>query len=285
MTQRNNLVGTGELNERLEDPELRIMDCRFDLADPDAGRRHYVADHIPGAVFADIDRDLAAPVGRQTGRHPLPSVADFENFLGRAGIDNAMQVVVYDDANGALASRAWWMLRWMGHEGVRLLDGGISAWMRDGLATRSGCETSPQTSFRARPRDEMILRTEELVESSESITKICLVDARDSQRFRGEIEPIDPVAGHIPGAINLPLTRSINEDGTWKPREQLEALWPTVLGGDKSKHWAVMCGSGVTACHLALSGMEAGYREPRLYVGSWSEWIRDSSRPVAIGPG
>ena len=282
MTQQSSLVSAGELGEHLDDPGWRVVDCRFDLADTAAGSREYLASHIPGAVFADLDRDLAGPVGAQTGRHPLPEQSAFERFMGRIGIDGDTQVVVYDAANGALASRAWWLFRWAGHERVRLLDGGFAAWLREDGATRGGSETVPPTHYRARPRDDMVLTTSDLLAVG-SIRQLRLVDARDPERFRGEIEPIDPVAGHIPGAVNLPLTRSINEDGTWKPRQELEALWRGVLGADKSKDWAVMCGSGVTACHLALSGMEAGHVEPRLYVGSWSEWIRDPGRPVALG--
>ena len=279
-----NLISVGELDARLGDPKCRIVDCRFDLADADAGFRRYLESHIPGAVFADLDRNLSAPVGRNTGRHPLPRVSDFERFLGRLGIDNATEVVVYDDANGAVASRAWWMLRWTGHERVRLLDGGFAAWLREGCSVGVGNEAPSPSLYRARPRDEWCVTTRELVEAGDRIGELRLIDARDAQRFRGEIEPIDPVAGHIPGSINLPLTRSVNDDGTWKKPEELEAIWRDVLGSDKKKPWAVMCGSGVTACHLALSGMEAGFVQPRLYVGSWSEWIRDPGRKVAVGP-
>ncbi len=284
MTERSYLIGARELARHLDAPGWRIVDCRFDLADVDAGFRDYLASHIRGAVFADLDRDLAAPVGPQTGRHPLPDVAAFERFMGRIGIDTATEVVVYDGANGALASRAWWLIRWAGHDRVRLLDGGFAGWLQEGGATHGGNETALPTTYRVRPRDEWVITTEDLVEVDD-IRELRLVDARDSQRFRGEVEPIDPVAGHIPGAINLPLSRSLNDDGTWKSREHLEALWHGVLGIDKSRNWAVMCGSGVTACHLALSAMEAGYVEPRLYAGSWSEWIRDKARPVAVGSG
>jgi len=183
-----------------------------------------------------------------------------------------------------VASRAWWLLRWTGHDRVRLLDGGFAAWLREGRSTSAGSEALLPAPYRARPRDELVITTSELVEVGANLGQLRLVDARDSSRFRGEVEPIDPVAGHIPGSVNLPLTRSVNDDGTWKKADQLETLWRDVLGTDKSKPWAVMCGSGVTACHLALSAMEVGYVEPRLYVGSWSEWITDPSRPVAVGP-
>jgi len=285
MTEHSNLISAGELYEHLDDPAWRVVDCRFDLADVNAGIRHYLESHIPGAIFADLDRDLSAPIGPETGRHPLPGVSEFENFLGQLGIDRNTHVVVYDADNGAVASRAWWLLRWSGHRRVRLLDGGFAEWLRQGLSTRADRETAAHTSCRVQPREELVITTQELIEAGDRIRELRLIDARDAQRFDGELEPIDPVAGHIPGATNLPLSLSVNDNGTWKSRDQLVALWLGVLGIDKSKPWVVMCGSGVTACHLALSGMEAGYVEPRVYVGSWSEWIRDPNRPVAPGPG
>ena len=200
------------------------------------------------------------------------------------GIDNAAQVVVYDAANGALASRAWWLLRWVGHDRVRLLDGGLQNWVRQGYALRGGVEHAAKRQFVTRPRPELVVTTADLLRDPEAISSFNLIDAREAARFRGEAEPIDPVAGHIAGAVNLPLTESLNDDGTWKTRAQLRSVWLDVLGEDKTVQWAVMCGSGVTACHLALSGVEAGYADPRVYVGSWSEWIRDPERPVALGP-
>ena len=285
MSEGSNLVSAAELRSRIDDPELRIIDCRFDLADPGAGRRAYLQQHIRGAVYADLDQDLAAPISRQSGRHPLPDAASFAATLGRLGISNASDVVVYDAGNGAIAARAWWLLRWVGHERVRLLDGGFAHWIAAGGPVASGAEPVSDAQFMPHSREDMVLTTAELESNFHAIEGMRLYDARDGARFRGESEPIDPVAGHIPGSQNLPYPVSLNDDGRWKSKADLEALWLSVLGKDKERPWAVMCGSGVTACHLAISGIEAGYSAPRLYVGSWSEWIRDPGRPIRLGDG
>lgn len=283
MANDSNLISASELQSCIGNPEVSVVDCRFDLADPGAGRRAYRKGHIRGAVFADLDEDLAAPIQPDSGRHPLPEVDTFAATLGQMGIDNTTDVVVYDGGNGALAARAWWMLRWLGHERVHLLDGGFDHWMTVAGAVSEGDEKVGVKTFLPQPRHEKVLTTAELVSDLGRIADGRLIDARDAARFRGELEPIDPVAGHIPGSINLPLGASLKEDGTWKSRPDLLELWESVLGNDKNAPWAVMCGSGVTACHLALSAMEAGYVEPRLYAGSWSEWIRDPDRPVGLG--
>lgn len=283
MANDSNLISARELQACVVNPDVRIIDCRFDLADPGAGRRGYREGHIPGAVFADLDEDLAAPIRPDSGRHPLPEVDTFAATLGRLGIGNTTHVVVYDANNGAVAARAWWMLRWLGHDRVRLLDGGFHRWLSVAGSESSGDEKVSVQPFLPHPRHEAVLTTAELASDPYRIAEKRLVDARDVARFLGESEPIDPVAGHIPGCLNLPFGASLNTDGTWKSRAELLALWLSVLGQDKNAPWAVMCGSGVTACHLALSAAEVGFIEPRLYVGSWSEWIRDPARPVALG--
>jgi thiosulfate/3-mercaptopyruvate sulfurtransferase len=253
MTGDSNLISGQELLSRIGDPNLRIVDCRFDLADPGAGRWAYQNGHIPGAVFADLDMDLSAPVTGESGRHPLPATK--------------------------------WLLKWLGHDRVRLLDGGIDHWVASARAVRKGDEQASSRSFVARPCNDRVLTTAELAGDLDGTARLRLIDARDAARFRGEVEPIDPVAGHIPGSLNLPYSVSLNDDGTWKARAALEAIWLAVLGEDRSAPWSAMCGSGVTACHLAISATEAGFEEPRLYVGSWSEWIRDPGRPVGLGEG
>lgn len=285
MPSHKNLINVQDLQSRIDEPNLRIVDCRFDLADASAGRRGYRDGHVPGAVFADLDEDLAAPVSARSGRHPLPDVDTFAITLGRLGIGNASDVVVYDAGNGAVAARAWWLLRWIGHSQVRLLDGGLAQWISSGRQLVAGEQQYPLQRFVPHPWHDKVLTTAELVGDLDAIAGMKLVDARDAARFRGEVEPIDPVAGHIPGAINVPFPASLQDDGTFKSKAELEALWLTVLGEDKGTPWSVMCGSGVTACHLAISAMEAGFTEPRLYVGSWSEWIRDPARPVGLGRG
>ncbi len=281
----SNLISARALQSSIEHPGVSIIDCRFELSDPLAGRRAYLCEHIPGAVFADLDVDLAAPVTQDSGRHPLPDVETFATTLARLGISNSSDVIVYDSGAGALAARAWWLLRWLGHEHVRLLDGGIQQWSAEARPLVSGDEVVAAGDFSPRANHDKVVTTAELVSNLDAIQGMRLIDARDAARFRGEHEPIDPIAGHIPGSSNLPFPVSLKEDDSWKSRDELERLWLEVLGEDKEIAWAVMCGSGVTACHLAISAMEAGYSEPRLYVGSWSEWIRDPERPIALGDG
>jgi len=281
MPENRILMVAQDLLECLDDPECVVVDCRFDLGDPDAGRRVYEADHIPGAVFLDLDRDLAGAITPETGRHPLPDPQALAATLGGLGISESHRVVVYDAGPGAIAARAWWALRWLGHDAVYLLDGGLAQWQAIGMPTEGGDRNSSATGFNARVREGLVLGTQELAEDVAAIPELNLLDARDAARFCGESEPIDPVAGHIPGAINLPFAEFVNEDGTWRSLSERAALLESAIGTDRSVGWSVMCGSGVTACHLAISGLEAGFQEPRLYVGSWSEWIRDPRRPIA----
>jgi thiosulfate/3-mercaptopyruvate sulfurtransferase len=286
------LVGVDELYAHLAEPEWRIVDCRFELANPGKGRSEYLAGHIPGAVYADLDRDLAAPVTADSGRHPLPPPDVFSRTLGRLGIGRGTHVVGYDQASGAIAARLWWMLRWLGHPSVRLLDGGFEAWRRQGLPLETGTPVVEATTYRGRADNHMMVTTDEIEKALKSGSPVSLVDARDAARFEGRTEPIDPVAGHVPGALNFPFSTSLTADGTWRSRDELRDAWAALAlgpggspsGSDKAS-WAVMCGSGVTACHLAVSAGLAGLPPPRLYAGSWSEWIRASQRPVATGPG
>jgi thiosulfate/3-mercaptopyruvate sulfurtransferase len=285
MTSKTNLISANGLQSKLSSPNWRILDCRFDLADPDAGHRAYLDGHIPGALFADLEKDLSGAVSSKSGRHPLPDVRRMERRLGELGIDAGTGVVVYDWNSGAVAARTWWTLRWLGHFNVCLLDGGLDRWSRLGFALNRGNEATESRRFLAQPRDDQVLTTPGVVAGIAATPGLRLFDARDARRFIGEIEPIDAVAGHIPGATSLPFDASLNADMTWKPVAELERLWLEQLGNDRNIEWAVMCGSGVTACHLALSAVEAGFAEPRLYAGSWSEWIRDPRRPVALGEG
>lgn len=257
------------------------MDCRFDLMAPDKGRTEYLAGHIPGALYADLDRDLAGPVTEQSGRHPLPDVADFKSTLERWGIGNDTQVVVYDYASGGLAARLWWMLRWLGHTKVAVLNGGLRAWRASDGELEIDVPDFPESDFASTADHGMVTTTEEISSAIAGASDLHLVDARDRPRFAGQTEPIDTVAGHVPGAVNFPFSEAVNADGTWKSVEELRTMWAKVLGSASPAPFSVMCGSGVTACHLVLSARLAGLDEPRVYVGSWSEWIRDESRPVA----
>jgi thiosulfate/3-mercaptopyruvate sulfurtransferase len=268
---------------RLEDSDWRVVDCRFDLMNPSAGRKAYLDSHIPGAVYADLDHDLAAPVTPHTGRHPLPEPDVLAARFAAFGIDSKTQVVVYDDSSGAMAARAWWLLRWLGHKRVALLNRGFAHWQSLDLPLESGPVAVAPRAFSAAPRPDVVVGTVEVAAAVGAIADLLLVDARDPARFRGEVEPIDAVAGHIPGAVNLPFSASLDSGGGFKSAAELSRLWAKVLGDDREVAWTAMCGSGVTACHLAFSALLAGYAEPRLYAGSWSEWIRDPRRPIATG--
>jgi thiosulfate/3-mercaptopyruvate sulfurtransferase len=281
MNDFNHLISPAMLASQTGNPNWCIVDCSFDLMSPMAGREGYLAGHIPGAVYADLNQDLAGPVLPKSGRHPLPDVAALCSTFGRLGIGNDTNVVVYDAGSGAMAARAWWLLRWLGHEQAAVLDGGFSRWQREGLSIETGQVERDAVKFSGSINRSMVVETAELEEAGSPVGEIRLLDARDAPRFLGEQEPIDAVAGHIPGALNLPFTNCLNADGTWKSSADLRGLFTDVLGEGLDGPWSAMCGSGVTACHLVLSGLMAGLQEPRLYVGSWSEWIRDPGRPIA----
>lgn len=285
VSERHGLLTTSDdLAACLGQRNLRIVDCRFDLMAPDAGREAWLAAHIPGAVYAHLDEDLSGPVTADSGRHPLPNVADAIATFSRLGIDADSRVVCYDAMGGAIASRGWWMLRWLGHREVTVLDGGLQAWHARDLPLESGRQEVAPRDFRGVADAGRVLTSSDILGNLDAAVGFPLVDARDAARFRGDVEPIDTRAGHIPETLNLPFTACLSDDGTWLDPDALRRLLGPLLGDDEDVPWAVMCGSGVTACHLAISGLLAGYSEPRLYVGSWSEWIRDPSRPVGSGP-
>ncbi len=278
----NNILITAEkLIRYLDDPDWVIVDSRFKLANPEQGRMDYNNAHIPGAVYAHLDEDLSGPIIRGvTGRHPLPEVVKVSAVFSRLGIDASVQVVAYDDVGGALAAgRVWWLLRWLGHQRVALLDGGWQAWLRSGMAVHAGDERREPRVFIPHPRNELIISTEE-VESMRNDPQFRLLDARSSDRFRGENETIDSVAGHIPGAISAPYADNLNPDGTFRDDESLADRYKKLLEGVSINQVVAYCGSGVTATHDILAMMKAGLGEARLYAGSYSEWITDPRRPV-----
>jgi thiosulfate/3-mercaptopyruvate sulfurtransferase len=282
MKSYRQLIEVAELQDMAGSTDCRVIDCRFELMQPEKGRAEYLAGHIPGALYADLDRDLAGPVSDVSGRHPLPEVDDFKATLQSWGIGAGMQVVVYDTASGALAARLWWLLRWFGHSRVAVLNGGLDAWRAAGGEMETEVPEYPESSFPAAPDAGLVITTGEISATISEGRALHLVDARARPRFDGRMEPLDAVPGHVPGAINFPFAENINADGTWKSREELRQAWATLLGSDTPPAFSVMCGSGVTACHLVLAAAIAGLDEPRVYIGSWSEWIRDSSRPVAL---
>jgi len=284
MEMSGNLVSAAGLAALIAEGPCRVVDCRFDLFDPAKGRQEYAAGHIPGAVYADMDQDLAGPVTPTSGRHPLPDPEVFRRRLESWGIGDDSAVVAYDYGNGALAARLWWMLReWFGHERVAVLDGGLAAWRSAGKQLASSEATIARARFSRTPDQSAVATTEEILGLVRRGDDFLLLDARDPARFRGEIEPIDSKAGHVPGARNFPLTANLGDDGTWLPADRLAARWRETTGIEEDAASIAMCGSGVTACHLVLGAHLAGLPAPRLYVGSWSEWIRDPARPIATG--
>lgn len=273
------IVEPAWLYERLNDPNIVIADCRFVLGQPDAGRQGYEAGHIPGAVYADLERDLSGPIGPHGGRHPLPEPEQMAAAFGRMGIDAAKTVVAYDEQGGAMASRLWWMLRYAGHDNVRVLDGGFGAWKAAGYPTSTEPAQVRETTFKLALQPDMLLTAQDVrARLGRAGTK--LVDSREPRRYLGLEEPIDPVAGHIPGAVNRFWKDALDESGRWKPAEgQRErfADW------DRGEEIVVYCGSGVTACPNVLALTEAGFRNVKLYGGSWSDWISYKDNPIATG--
>jgi thiosulfate/3-mercaptopyruvate sulfurtransferase len=278
---RTPLVSTQELNDAVSQPGTCIADCRFELGNPGAGPAAFRAGHVPGAIYVDLERHLSAAVTPETGRHPLPTPADFAATLESLGIGNETRVLCYDAGSGAFAARLWWMLRWMGHEAVAVVDGGFKAWTDEGRIVEAGeSRRRPAARFVPRPRPEMVLDAGGVIRALEAGET--LVDVRGAERFAGLSEPIDAVAGHVPGAVNLPYTENLDAGGRFRERGELGALWRERTGASGSGP-ICMCGSGVTACHGLLALEAAGIPGGRLYAGSWSEWIRDPSRPVARG--
>lgn len=274
------IVDAATLKRFLKDPQWVVVDCRFDLANPKAGREAYVDGHIPGARYANLNTDLSAPVTSRTGRHPLPDPNILAAKLGQWGIDRQTQVIAYDGSNGATAARLWWLLRWLGHGSVAVLDGGLKAWTAAGYPLEQSIPAMQPRHFVPKLHPEMALEVM-AIEQGLANNTITLLDARGPARYAGETDPYDPVAGHIPGAVNLPFEGNLNPDGQFLPAGQLRSRFTGVVTAPNvTVH---MCGSGVTACHNMLAMEIAGLRGSRLYPGSWSEWIRDPARIVKKG--
>lgn len=275
------LVDTDELAVHLGDPGWVVFDCRFTLTDPGAGLRAYNEGHIPGARYVHLDNDLSSPVTERTGRHPLPDPEQLAIKLGAWGVDASKQVVVYDDTFGAMAVRMWWLLRWLGHENVALLDGVFPKWLREKRTVTKELPVIEPAVFKASPNNTMWISADE-IQALTAGTGV-VVDARAEERYSGEVEPLDKVAGHVPGAINLPWEDNLDLGGDFLPAGELRELYAPIVGQHAIKNVIHMCGSGVTACHNILAMEHAGLKGARLYAGSWSEWITDPSRPVKTG--
>ncbi len=279
----NTLISTSELHEHLADAKWAVVDCRYSLDDKRRGWRDYLLSHIPGAVYAHLSDDLASPaVAGKTGRHPLPTIDSLTATLEKWGIGSDTQVVAYDDGNGAIAARLWWLLKWLGHDQVAVLDGGWEAWRRDQLPTTLGRETRHAATFSPQPCPHLAVNVE-AVTSRRNDPAWRVVDSRTRDRYRGEFEPIDPVAGRIPGAINIPHPGNIGPDGKFLSPSELRSQFKSILGSTPADQTIFYCGSGVTAAHNILAYAHAGLGEARLFSGSWSEWIVDPLRPVATG--
>ena len=278
------LIDPQALAARLHSTNLVLLDCRFALEDPTYGRRSYLDGHIPSAHFLDLEQDLSAPVIKGvTGRHPLPDPSTLVERLRLCGLRTDSQVVLYDDGAGAFAARAWWLLLWLGkRDGLDLLDGGLKAWRESGLTLTTEQPDTHPGDFAAQPDESLLLSAEQLAQRL-SNPDLTLLDARALPRFRGEVEPLDPVAGHIPSAQCAAFTDNLGADGRFLPPEQLRARFDALRGERPLDAVVAYCGSGVTACHNLFAMSLAGYPLAPLYAGSWSEWITDPARPVAKG--
>jgi len=286
-TMFTTLISVADLHDHLHDPDFIIVDCRFELlingGRDDAGRTAYRQGHIPGAAYAHLNEDLSGTVGEHTGRHPLPDPRLLANTFGRWGIGASKQVVAYDADTGAMAAaRLWWLLRWLGHERVAVLNGGFKQWLAAGYEVTSVEHTVQPLQFKGVARASMVADAKEVaLRAAQSDWRV--LDARAPERFAGKTEPIDLIAGHVPGAVNFPMTLNLQSDGMWQPAATLRTQFVATLGRVNGAHTIAMCGSGVTACHNLLALEIAGIHAAKLYAGSWSEWITDASRPVARG--
>jgi thiosulfate/3-mercaptopyruvate sulfurtransferase len=273
------LVSGEVLAAHLTDPQWRVFDCRHQLADATYGEQAYAQGHLPGAVFLHLDRDLSSPMNGRNGRHPLPEPQPLADRLGAAGVSSATQVVVYDDAGGMVAGRLWWLLRWLGHDRVALLDGGINQWIKEGRPLSAEVPKPAPAVLAIEPRDWVVGADAVLANIDEQ--GFAVIDARAPDRFRGENETIDPVGGHIPGALNRFFRDNLDANGLFRPAAELRREYLALLAGRAPEQAVMQCGSGVSACHNILAMEIAGLPGAKLYAGSWSEWCSDPARPVA----
>ena len=278
----NTLITPRQLYPHIDRSTWAIVDCRFDLLDPTKGEREYLEDHILGAIYAHLEHDLSASQTGSNGRHPLPTPEALSAVFTRWGIGADIQVIAYDASGGPFASRLWWCLRYLGHEAVAVLDGGYHSWSQAGFPTQSGQENRSSITFIPRIQPNMRVDTTQIMSQIGS-TRSLLLDARAPKRFRGEEEPMDPVAGHIPGAINRFWELNLNQNGQFLPPEVLRTEFKGLLGQTAPQSIIGYCGSGVTSCHNLLAMEYAGLHGAQLYPGSWSEWCADPNRPIVTG--
>ncbi len=276
------LIGAELVPALLNRSDVVLFDCRFDLMDPSAGESAYHKAHLERAIYAHLDRDLSSPITPESGRHPLPDRDKLITWLSHAGVDQSKQVVIYDAQGGLFAARLWWLLRWLGHDAVAVINGGFQAAVDQGVKLSQEIPEPLAANFVPSSSLEQAVSTEELVQI-QLLGSRKIVDVRATERYRGEVEPIDPVAGHIPGAINIPLNCALNEHNCYRSQAELKAIYSEHLGSYQDHQPILMCGSGVTACHSRLAIEAAGLPAVAIYPGSWSEWIRDPMRPVTTG--
>jgi thiosulfate/3-mercaptopyruvate sulfurtransferase len=277
------LIDPAALAPHLADEKWAVLDCRFDLSEPDKGEALYLDGHIPGARYVHLDRDLSGEKTGTNGRHPLPTAEQMRERFGALGIGPGTQVVAYDADTGMYAARLWWMLRFMGHTAVAVLDGGLARWTREGHAVRGGREVVRPAAFVGAPREAWRLDTGAVLAHLADPESL-LVDARAEPRFRGESEPLDKRAGHIPGACNFFFQQNLTDDKTFRSPDELRTAWRSLLNERPPDQVVMYCGSGVTACHNQLALEHAGLTGARIYPGSWSEWSSDPARPIETGP-
>jgi thiosulfate/3-mercaptopyruvate sulfurtransferase len=275
------IISTRDLQANLGNPQLAVMDCRYYLSEPERGHQEYLEAHIPGAVYLHMDRDLSGEIiPGKTGRHPLPDSQIFAARLSSWGIDETIQVVAYDNSGGGMAARLWWMLRWLGHDRAAVLNGDWRAWVKDGFPVEAGENTRPSKEFHACEHPEYLVDSV-FVEQVRGDDDFLLLDARSPERFWAMKEPVDGKAGHIPGAVTAPFALNLDKDGYFLEPASLRERYENLLNGLPPEQVIVYCGSGVTSNHNIIAMVEAGFEMPKLYAGSWSEWITDPDRPVA----
>ena len=273
------IISTKKLNEHLNNEDWLVVDCRSFLGKGEKGRQDYLQSHIPNAVHAHLDNDLSGEIIRgKTGRHPLPSKTDTVELFSKLGINQNTQVIAYDQGHGGIAARLWWMLNWLGHEKVAVLDGGWAKWQIDNLAVNSDIPQIKPSHFQVSASNFDFVNAD-FIESNQNNKDLQLIDSRTAPRYRGEHEPIDPIAGHIPNAINLPFLDNLH-DGVFLSKEDLKKRFEAIFKNHTTAQTIFYCGSGVTACHNILAIKHAGFGVASLYSGSWSDWITDSNRPI-----
>lgn len=276
------IISVEDLNKNINNQDWFVFDCRFMLKDPEGGLKKFNKGHIPGAQYADMDKDLASPVTSVSGRHPLPNPDELIKKLQLWGVSNSSQIICYDDMSGAFAARMWWLLKWLGHEDIAVLDGGLDMWTAAGLELETDVKKRPTGSFNGQANNDMRVDIE-VVQTELSQQKISLLDARSAERFTAKDTKTDPVAGHVPGAMSFPFSGNLTKQGVFLSKDELRNRFAATVHNSENKEVINMCGSGVTACHNLLAMRVADLPMTRLFVGSWSEWIKDDSRPVATG--